>query len=202
MHEQQKQQKKQQEQQEEQKHQHDAELEQMRERLNERQDQRLCCICLDKLAICTFLPCGHTCVCSTCAKSFRDGSQLHCPICRTKLNGERVLRVRNVFSDDELKDEVIEELPPMANVAPAPEPMEVDVDVYVGTFEHRRDRSEFNNPIPTLVHTHSRRGRFGMRFLLSLEGVNERAWFSGSVLQDFANAVVVTYLEENGLVLR
>uniref|UniRef100_UPI000EF51DFA E3 ubiquitin-protein ligase XIAP n=1 Tax=Ciona intestinalis TaxID=7719 RepID=UPI000EF51DFA len=51
----------------------------MEARIREIQEERKCKICLDKVADIVFVPCGHLCTCTECAKALRK-----CPICRSK----------------------------------------------------------------------------------------------------------------------
>lgn len=45
-----------------------------------------CVVCHAAMQECAFLPCGHMCVCRTCASScFKHGESL-CPICRAVID--------------------------------------------------------------------------------------------------------------------
>jgi len=48
----------------------------------------VCVVCMEEFATAVFIPCGHLCLCSTCATK-RDRSILHraCPLCRQKPKG-------------------------------------------------------------------------------------------------------------------
>ena len=44
-------------------------------------DEPECCICFDEIKRIVFIPCGHFCICNSCAKHIND----KCPICRTDI---------------------------------------------------------------------------------------------------------------------
>ena len=46
-----------------------------------------CVVCVDEAATLAAMPCGHLCLCATCAAGLvRDGSTPRCPICRSELS--------------------------------------------------------------------------------------------------------------------
>ena len=45
-----------------------------------------CCICMDKRRSIVFLPCGHVCVCNTCAKDL-----IQCPLCRVQIQQKIII---------------------------------------------------------------------------------------------------------------
>ena len=48
----------------------------------------VCAICLTRPAICAFMPCGHRCVCASCARKWTRGRQpdsgLRCVLCNSQ----------------------------------------------------------------------------------------------------------------------
>ena len=56
------------------------------------QDALLCIICCDQKFSEAFLPCGHSCCCSSCATAFTN-----CPMCRKQI--EQTVRIYFPFSD-------------------------------------------------------------------------------------------------------
>eukprot|EP00397_Hematodinium_sp_SG-2012_P031806 GEMP01033802.1.p1 GENE.GEMP01033802.1~~GEMP01033802.1.p1 ORF type:complete len:416 (-),score=108.27 GEMP01033802.1:362-1609(-) len=52
------------------------ELHELREKLREKEDSRLCKVCYDRPRECSFSPCGHIVCCMQCAKRVDD-----CPVC-------------------------------------------------------------------------------------------------------------------------
>lgn len=53
------------------------------------EDHELCVVCLDAPRTHVALPCGHKCVCASCARfgAREEGHHEHCPLCRVKLDG-------------------------------------------------------------------------------------------------------------------
>lgn len=59
-----------------------VEIEQLKERLKQQNNNEVCCICLENDACVIFLPCGHLCACRTCDRSL---TRRQCPICRAHI---------------------------------------------------------------------------------------------------------------------
>ena len=48
-------------------------------------DEDCCIVCFEQSATLAFVPCGHQCVCKTCAEAITDsGGAGKCPYCRTE----------------------------------------------------------------------------------------------------------------------
>lgn len=43
-----------------------------------------CCICMDNESNMVFVPCGHLCICTSCADTIRNQFNTKCPMCRTQ----------------------------------------------------------------------------------------------------------------------
>jgi len=54
--------------------------EDVKQKLQNLKDEKLCKVCLDKDADVVFIPCGHICCCMECTEALRQ-----CPICRKKI---------------------------------------------------------------------------------------------------------------------
>ena len=50
-----------------------------------------CVVCLDELKTHCLVPCGHKCLCATCAKGWKDGTHVWCPMCNEPVDA--VIRV-------------------------------------------------------------------------------------------------------------
>lgn len=55
-------------------------------------DAKSCCLCLDAPKTHIVLPCGHKCLCASCAAGFHEGGGRFCPLCRSPMD-----RVQQVF---------------------------------------------------------------------------------------------------------
>jgi len=58
-------------------------------RMEAKSNDKLCCICMKAQRECAFTPCGHRCVCTTCACFTIEGndSKAQCPMCRAAVFG-------------------------------------------------------------------------------------------------------------------
>eukprot|EP01052_Picozoa_sp_SAG31_P035653 SAG31_NODE_4331_length_3346_cov_1.723745_3_plen_123_part_00 len=60
--------------------------------IKRKRDDDECCICNDAPAVVAVVPCGHCCLCETCATKLKLGSSpARCPMCRNNL--QNTLRV-------------------------------------------------------------------------------------------------------------
>eukprot|EP00933_Yihiella_yeosuensis_P020290 TRINITY_DN16294_c1_g1_i1.p1 TRINITY_DN16294_c1_g1~~TRINITY_DN16294_c1_g1_i1.p1 ORF type:complete len:333 (+),score=44.87 TRINITY_DN16294_c1_g1_i1:168-1166(+) len=78
----------------------------------------LCVICLSDPRTTAVLPCRHLCCCEECARVLSYGSQTRgdqCPICRSKITGVQVFKVKPLPSDNSSTQ-------PSASNSPAAEP--------------------------------------------------------------------------------
>ena len=54
-------------------------------------DAKSCCLCMDAPKTHIVLPCGHKCLCASCAAGFNEGGGRFCPLCRSPM--DRVMAV-------------------------------------------------------------------------------------------------------------
>jgi len=52
---------------------------------NTLQEENKCCVCFDSKIDTVLVPCGHLCLCLSCAKVITEQNPKRCPICKTNI---------------------------------------------------------------------------------------------------------------------
>jgi len=69
----------------------EAKIIEYKEELQAQAEGRQCVICLDRAAVCAFIPCGHRTICVACKPAYESTSHRRCPICKQKYS--KILRI-------------------------------------------------------------------------------------------------------------
>lgn len=61
--------------------------------------ETVCIVCIDRAVKTVNAPCGHACLCVTCARKLADESKFCCPLCKVELK-----RIKRMFIDPSCKE--------------------------------------------------------------------------------------------------